>query len=855
MNRIVKGFYIVGLMVASIVALGMFIEFKSLESVIRKEMQTVNLLQRNYVAGEISSRLMSKTQIIADAAAFISGETDDERILRFLKKLLADNPSFASIYFGTPENTMINGSGWIPPKTFDLRTRPWYVKAVHENRSIFTEAFMNATKDRMIVTVAMPVFGSDNRLLGVVAGDIGIENILAIANDTRISENGYTVVIDAKGNVLAYPDFDGAAKPEPMKTAEISEDLAKAMTLKNQGTVLIDPAGTEGYLTYQPILETDWTVGSFVPIGDYMDHEEQIMRFFLMTVASAVLIIAVMLLLLKRYVFRPVLALDQDILRISAEGEITYRLPVDQRDPFAILRKSVNGTLEKTQSFFERMEENKSDLAAANDELEASLQQLAANESELRNQHEVLKESRDALGISEKRNRAIVNALPDLVFILDREGVFLDCQVSDESLLLYRRSDFLGKRLAEIMPETIASAGMSAIAMALRVDSLQTFEYSLEMPDGINHFEMRVVKSGSEEVVAITRNITEQKNNHHHIEYLSYHDQLTGLYNRRFFEEEISRLDTARNLPFTMMMLDVNGLKLTNDAFGHLAGDELLKRVAGILKKESRGDDIVARIGGDEFVILLPKTTADETTRIVKRIMLAASVEHIDNVVISVSMGWATKTSTDQMMKDIFTKAEEHMYRKKLAESQSMRNETIKVILRTLNEKNERERIHSDKVSSLSKGIGIAMGLDYDAIKQIETAGLMHDIGKIAIDQKLLNKPGELTSLEYEEIQKHPEVGYQILKSVDAYSPLAESVLSHHEKWDGSGYPRGLQGNAIPLFARIIAVADAYEAMTSDRPYRAGLKKADALKELKAFAGIQFDPEIVEILVGLENGR
>ncbi len=351
--------------------------------------------------------------------------------------------------------------------------------------------------------------------------------------------------------------------------------------------------------------------------------------------------------------------------------------------------------------------------------------------------------------------------------------------------------------------------------------------------------------------VVVFRDFTEKKEKQDKIMYLSYHDQLTGLYNRRFFEEESKRLDTERNLPFTTAMIDVNGLKLTNDAFGHQMGDELLKRIAGILRRECRSDDIVARVGGDEFVILLPQTSNEEAGKLVRRIYRSVGNEQFESIVLSVSIGYETKTSQEQSISDIFAKAEEYMYRNKLTESQSMRNQTIQAILRTLHEKNERERIHSEKVSKLSRSIAEAMNMDYEHVKEIETAGLVHDIGKIALDETVLNKPGDLTDAEYEEIRRHPESGYHILKSVDSYNKLADYILSHHERWDGKGYPRGLSGEEIPLFARIIAVADSYEAMTSDRPYRRSISSEAAMEELNACAGTQFDPDIVRIFTEL----
>lgn len=345
--------------------------------------------------------------------------------------------------------------------------------------------------------------------------------------------------------------------------------------------------------------------------------------------------------------------------------------------------------------------------------------------------------------------------------------------------------------------------------------------------------------------VIVFRDCTEKDEKQKQIQHLSYHDQLTGLYNRHFFKEELSRLDVERNLPFSIAMIDVNGLKLINDAFGHEAGDLLLTNVANVLENECRTDDIISRVGGDEFVILLPKTDHNQADLMVKRIYKAFDNLKVENVIVSVSIGWETKENAHQNIKEVFGKAEDYMYRKKITESQSMRNQTIKVIMHTLHETNPREKLHSERVSMLCRKIGQVMELDEQDIKELEIAGLMHDIGKIAINNDILNKPGKLTDSEFEEIKKHPEISYHILKSADVYTRLAEYVLSHHERWDGKGYPRGLSGEDIPLVSRIITVADAYEAMTAIRTYKEAFSNEKALEELKRCSGTQFDPEIV----------
>lgn len=349
--------------------------------------------------------------------------------------------------------------------------------------------------------------------------------------------------------------------------------------------------------------------------------------------------------------------------------------------------------------------------------------------------------------------------------------------------------------------------------------------------------------------VVVFRDFTEKKEKQDEILYLSYHDQLTGLYNRRYFELELERLETIENLPMTIAMLDVNGLKLVNDAFGHQMGDELLIRISKILKRECRANDIIARIGGDEFVIIFPMTKYEDVSKIVNRIYKSSNEENFDNVIISVSIGWETRKSLNELMMDVLNKAEEYMYRKKLTESQNMRNNTVEKILNTLFENNYREKFHSERITYFCRKMGEALHLEADLLKDLETVSLMHDIGKIVINPSLLDKPDELTETEYYEVKRHSEGGYQILKSVDAYSPLAEHVLSHHERWDGSGYPRGIKGEEISLIARILAVADAFDAMTSERPYRNALSNDEALNELKINAGSQFDENIVKLFV------
>ncbi|MGB7595178.1 MAG: HD-GYP domain-containing protein, partial [Erysipelotrichaceae bacterium] len=353
----------------------------------------------------------------------------------------------------------------------------------------------------------------------------------------------------------------------------------------------------------------------------------------------------------------------------------------------------------------------------------------------------------------------------------------------------------------------------------------------------------------------ILKDITEEKKRDDEINYLSFHDHLTGLYNRRFYEEELKRLDTERNLPLTLIMGDVDGLKLINDTFGHLKGDELLVKVAQAIRGACRSDDIVARLGGDEFIIILPKADTGEAKKLIARIHEFLKNEKIENIDISVSFGFETKRSMGQDTNKLLKDTEDTMYRHKLYESSSMRSETINLIMKVLFEKNNREMLHSTRVSAICHDLAQKMNLDKEIVNRIRITGLMHDIGKIAIDEKILNSSEALTQEEWKEIKKHPEIGYRILSSSAEFFEISKDVLQHHERWDGKGYPNGLKGDEISIQARIIAIADTYDAMMSDRAYRKAFRKKKVIAEIARCAGTQFDPYIAEAFIEMVQGK
>lgn len=355
--------------------------------------------------------------------------------------------------------------------------------------------------------------------------------------------------------------------------------------------------------------------------------------------------------------------------------------------------------------------------------------------------------------------------------------------------------------------------------------------------------------------VIIFRNISERRKKEEEINYITFHDQVTGCFNRAFFEEQKNRLNSDKYLPCSVIQGDINGLKLVNDAFGHSRGDELLRNAAQILQKHCRHNDLIMRVGGDEFTIFLPNTENFVACQIVKNIETELCIQEENtqdnSIFISIALGFATRNHIDESLDTIIKKADESMYKKKLLEKKSLHSSVLKSIKSTLAEKSHETEAHATRLVELSRMMSDVLELPLEKNYELELLAALHDIGKIGISDQILNKPGPLTNEEWIEMKKHPEIGYRIAFSTTELSGIARYILCHHERWDGNGYPQGLAGSKIPLLSRIIAIIDSYDAMCDLRTYNKVRTPEEALIEIEKNAGTQFDPQLAEIFVAM----
>jgi diguanylate cyclase (GGDEF)-like protein/PAS domain S-box-containing protein len=464
------------------------------------------------------------------------------------------------------------------------------------------------------------------------------------------------------------------------------------------------------------------------------------------------------------------------------------------------------------------------------------------------------------LRASEARYREILNSIEEGYYECDLEGSITFFNDAACHMYGYNRKEFGGidyKKLY-IEHETVKEK-FKQVYFTGKPEGGFTME--MRRKDGSSvHVEISISPIRNRDGAisgfrGMARDITERFNFQQQLEYFSMHDQLTGLYNRNYFEEELRRLSKSRDYPITMISADVNGLKLINDTMGHEHGDRLLKAAADVLKDCLRGSDVLARVGGDEFTAVLPNTdeaTADKVIKRIRNTIRKFSEEHHD-LYLSLSLGASTAYSSDVSFTELFKQADDAMYKDKYEPSAMAKNRIMKSLMDALAEKDYLAEGHARRLGVICRKVGNKIGLSPRRLADLALLTQVHDLGKVGIPDQIIHKKGELTPDEWNIMKQHPEKGYRIALSSNYMTNVASLILKHHEHWDGSGYPLGQKGLEIPIECRIFSIADAFDTITNDRPYSKAKSREKALSEIKRCAGKQFDPDLVELFIALIN--
>lgn len=439
------------------------------------------------------------------------------------------------------------------------------------------------------------------------------------------------------------------------------------------------------------------------------------------------------------------------------------------------------------------------------------------------------------------RNRALITAIPDTLFVSDLQGNISPFSIPkdrDKSIYMtiMRNTDLI-RILRQSVREVIEYRTLVQL----------TFELSLN--EQLHTFEARIHISEFEEVLLIIRDITEQVILEKTLRHMAERDMLCDVYNRRYFENQLSQHNHMDMSDFTILIIDIDGLKLINDTLGHYTGDQMIIAVSKVITNCFEDLGNIYRIGGDEFAVIINNQNIENIESGLKslRYHIDAFNQGNNGFSISLSYGYGHHGSGILNTDLIFQAADNNMFQNKLLKSSSVKNNFVKTLMKTLEAKDYITEGHADRMEILATQIGQALSLTQSMIDRIQLLTKFHDIGKVGIPDSILKKPGPLTPEEWKVMRTHSYIGERIANESFELREISQLILRHHEKWDGTGYPLGISGEAIPLECRILAIVDTYDAMTNDRPYRKALSHHVAVEEIKTNRGKQFDPMLVDL--------
>lgn len=452
--------------------------------------------------------------------------------------------------------------------------------------------------------------------------------------------------------------------------------------------------------------------------------------------------------------------------------------------------------------------------------------------------------------ISEKNLlKTLFDNIPDSIFYKDVNSKYLGCNlIAAKQFMKKDLKDIVGKDDIEVFGDSERSRDFirrdkELIKNKKTIRQDTSFVVASGERKHVESVKAPIFNRNNEVIglIGISRDITERKKLEAQLRALSYRDNLTGLYNRNYFEEAIKKLEN-NNLPLSIIMGDINGLKIVNDSLGHLEGDKFIVEISEIIKSSMpKGTDIV-RWGGDEVVILLPNINEEKAEVLASKIIEKCKKTPYEPIPLSISLGISTRTNNEKHIDSMLKEAEDKLYRQKLIAGNGIRGLVIESLKKTLEEKSLETDKHTTRICEHAINLGRALKLSVAKLDELTLVSKLHDIGKIGISEEILLKKQDLSEEEQEIMKSHVEKGFRIASASSDLAHIARDILTHHENWDGSGYPLGLKGEEISLIARIIRVVDAYDAMINKK----NLSKENAIIKLQEGADKQFDKNIVE---------
>ena len=442
------------------------------------------------------------------------------------------------------------------------------------------------------------------------------------------------------------------------------------------------------------------------------------------------------------------------------------------------------------------------------------------------------------------RNNALISTIPDLLLVSDLEG-----NISSFSLSAQKQDALLAEFLTN--PDTLRVLKKTVREAVKNQTYLE--EFQLGENGSVQFYEARLHKSDTEEILIMIRNMTDRIALERRLIELAERDSLTKLYNRRSFEEKMNAYNGMDLSNVCLVSVDVNGLKFINDTLGHLSGDRMIIAAAEIIRDIFGECGHVARIGGDEFGVILVGLDEGRIEAMLRQLMHKVEQYKLVNKSenLSLSYGYSHHACGAVNMELMFQEADNNMYQNKLLKKESVRSTFVSSFMKALEVKDYVVEGHVSRMEEIAKLIGEALSLHRDRMDKLILLTKFHDIGKIGIPDSILKKTAPLTEAEWKVMRTHSSIGERIALEAADIKDIAHLILKHHERWDGLGYPLGLKGEEIPVECRILAIADAYDAMTNDRPYRLAMPCDKAVGEIHRCSGSQFEPSLVSVFLNV----
>lgn len=761
----------------------------------------------------VHAALIATSRVVDPAILADSDKAQDFLDAQAGIKTMFDN----RIYLFSPDGTIIAESPYEEPGRRGLNFgHREYIRKTVELGHPYAEPYRSSqAHGHPAIMLTAPVYDNEGKIAGILTGSLDLmkDNFLGSLARTTLGQTGYVYIYDTDRTIIIHPDSERTLKQDVPPGANKFFDLAIEGFEGSAETV--SSRGIRSLASFKHIARTNWIFAANHPINEVYEPVIKARQYLIIANIIGVLVLLLGIWYLVGHFTAPLVAFTRHVESLGGKQGDQRFSAIFPDDEIGALSTAFNNMMNEL------------------DRKTASLEK------------------------SEELYRTLTEFASDMVFWRGPKGDMYYISPNCERVTGYRDGDFYARPclLDEIIcPDDLArwlsyTAGENGTLSG-------TLEFRVITKDGGTRWincVTRPVFNEKEEFCGLRgsyQDITDRKHAEEQLHFVSLHDSLTGFRNRTSFEKELSAFVRPEYLPVTVIVCDVDGLKFVNDTLGHTAGDKLLVTVADILKQYFSADAAIYRIGGDEFIIVLPatdRTAAAETCRALRKTI--AGHNDGSGMVVSVSTGFAASDGDNADMAALFKEADDNMYREKLNHSQDTRGTTLTALTKAVGDLDFDIVDHAAHVQKLVSLLGEESGITNKAMTDLKLLAQFHDIGKVGVPRNILFKAGPLTAKEREKTERHAELGYRIAISTPDLAPIADRILKHHEWWNGNGYPLRLREEQIPLECRILAIADAYDAMTNDRPYRAAMTQNQAFAELERCAGTQFDPRLVKVFI------